>query len=104
MARPTKSSGSRVAATPSESSLADTIRLSPAHHRPAPLSALGGDDCSRPSGVRFASVTSISYGKVDVVNPLFSGKRAERTGGALPRVPERIAAGTLSGLSGRAVK
>ena len=98
--RPTKSVGSRVAATPSVSSLADTIKSSLPHQ----ISFVFVVDASpsiaidvAPSGVKLSDVNVKSNG-----NDMFANL-ADNTGGGLPLLPSNIARGTLSGLLGRAV-
>ena len=99
--RPTKSVGSRVAATPSVSSLAETIKSSLSHQ----TSSVFAVDASpslvidvAPSGVKLSDVNVKSNGNDEMFANL-----ADNTGGGLPLLPSNIARGTLSGLLGRAV-
>ena len=89
---PTRSVGSLVAATPSESNLALMIKSSPLHQTSS-LSAT----TDAPSGVSHCDDKSKSNGNVGLAN------RADNTGGALPLLPSNTALGTLSGLFGLAV-
>jgi hypothetical protein len=101
MALPTRSSGDRVAATPSLSHLALTIKSSCFHQRRSSLLANSRDSCrcGAPSTVKSRGLDSDqSRGKLG-----FS-ILAAKTGGGFPLDPFKIAAGTLSGLSGRHVK
>mmetsp|Transcript_11286 Transcript_11286/g.20029 ORF Transcript_11286/g.20029 Transcript_11286/m.20029 type:complete len:216 (+) Transcript_11286:55-702(+) len=93
---PTRSVGSLVAATPSESNLALTIKSSPLHQTSL-LAFVAPSTMDAPSGVKFCDVKVNSYGNVGLAN------LAESTGGGLPLLPSNIALGTLFGRFGLAV-
>ena len=118
--RPTRSSGDRVDATPSWSNRTLTIRSSADHHNffasmtVSPGTTVVADDASTtspavaaaaaiaaPSGVKLSGTTRSNWN--GNANVGCWENLAAKTGGGFPRVPDKIAAGTLSGVFGLAV-